>query len=164
MVQIVLKVCERFHHLQYVVHYLLVVFQYVVKLVMLQVCACRQIDELAQREASQNVRVNAAGQVRILFFQSHDGRASEHNFQILEIVVAVSQLLAPVWVFENLVDEQSFSAIHPELVGKVHKCLSCEIEVIQIDVQTASVSAEVASRIVEQKGSFAHAAATLDAD
>src|SRR5699024_11569475 len=59
-------------------------------------------------------------QLHILLFQTHHGRAGEHDFQVGEAVVAHTQFLAPFRVLEYLVYQQNFSSAALEFGGELH--------------------------------------------
>ena len=164
MVQIVL---EKVHGM-YLFHYLQGDFpmagQDFVQRVCREVVSALQVEELAEGESAQIINPDDAVQLGVFFFQEHDRRAREDDFQFGELVVAFAQFLAPSVVLEHLVDEQHPSSVLHESGGKVHQPMSAEIEVVHVQVEAGAVGAEFLLGVLQQEGGLSYAPCALDAD
>ena len=105
----------------------------------LEAVARHQIDELAEREASQVVRLNYTIELGVLVLQSHHARTGEHNLQVGVQVVALAEFAAPVGLLKHLIDKQYAAAVLVEVASKVGYALTLKIKVVHIDIQTLLV-------------------------
>ena len=136
-----------------------------VECVRTQLQAGGEVQELAEREATQVVRLHDAVQFGILFLQTHHGRPSEDNLQAWVAVVTLTQLGAPVGLFVHLVDEQHLAARVVELACKLGDAYVLHVKVVSVDIQTRMVvGGEMFLCILQKESGFAHTASALDAN
>ena len=122
-------------------------------------------NKLSERIASEVVAFHDAVELGVFFFQPHDARACEHDFQFGVVVVAVAQLLAPVGFLEHLVDEQHFAAVLVELAGKVGNTAPLEVEVVHVHVEALAVAhIEILLGVLQKECGFSYAPRTFDAN
>ena len=135
MVQIVLEIVQRFYVAQDGFRYLFVILQNLLQSIGTEIVAALQVQELAEREASQVVHLYDAAQFGVFFFQSHHGRTGEHDFQSRKLFIAGTQVMTPFGIFKNLVYQQHFTSSFHKFSGKVHQCVFGEVEVVHVDKQ-----------------------------
>ena len=134
VVDVVLEVLHRTGLWQDLLDESFVVVEYLIQGEWLKVVASQQVDVLSEGEASQIVALHNAVEFGVLLLQSHHARSSEHYLQSRVLVVASTQLLAPFWLFEHLVDEQYLAAATIELACEVSNAMSLKVEVVHVDV------------------------------
>ena len=126
--------------------------------------ARHEVDEFAEGESAQVIRLDNSVQFGVFVFQAHHAAAGEDNLQIRVLVVALTQFGTPVGLLEHLVDEQHATAFLAELAGKVGNAVPLEVEVVHVDVQAlAVVQTESLLGILQQESRLAHATGSLDA-
>ena len=137
----------------------------IVQFVWLEIVTRLQIDEFSERESSQIVTLYHAVQFRVLFLQSHYAGTGENNFQFWIEVIALSEFLAPVGLFENLIYEQCSAALLHEIACKICNASTLEIEIVHVDIQTTVVvGRKVFLGILQQECSLAHTPCSFDAN
>ena len=162
VVDIVLKIAIGRHLRQDLAGNVLVIVENFLKRIGAEIVTRQQIDELAEGEASEVVRLDDAVEFRVLVFESHHTRACKDNFQVRVEIVTLAQLRTPVWLFEYLVDQQDPSAMMIEVACEIGYTTSLEIEIVHVDVETLSVlCVEVSLGVLKEEGGFAHATRTF---
>ena len=165
MVQVVLEVFHRAHLWQNLLDDVLVVAQDFIECIWLETVASLQINKLSERETSQVVTFHDSIEFWILFLQSHHTGTCEHDFQLWVEVVALAQLLAPVRLLEDLVDEKGSAAMADKVACKVCDSSALEIEIVHIHIQALAVSrAKVLFGILEKECRLAYTACSLNAN
>ncbi len=148
---------------QYLPHEVLVVVDNLVQGEWLEVRACLQIKELAERESSKVVAIHYAVELGVFLFQSHDAASREHYFQVRVEVVALSQFGTPVRLLEHLVNEQHLAAFLVELACEVGYSSVLKIEVVHVDIQTLSVAyIKMLFGVLQKEGGLSDATCPLD--
>lgn len=164
MVEVALEEVERIDLLQDIVGNLLVMGQDIVEGEGGEVTACLEIQELAEREAAQVIALHEPIEFRVFLFQAHHAGAGEDDAQAGILIVAAAQLLAPVGLFEHLVNEEYLSPALPELTGEVSQTSALEIEIVHINVQTLTRAyIKILLGILQEKGGLADATSAFDA-
>ena len=131
----------------------------------MEVISRLQVYEFSEGESSEVVAFHYSVQLGVLVFQSHHARAGEYNLQFGQCVVALSQLLAPVWLFEHLVDEQHTPTTTHKLFGKLCNAFALEVEVVHINVEHAAVALyEFFFGILQEECCLSHATCSLYAN
>lgn len=130
-----------------------------------QVQAQLQVQVLAEGKAAQVVAVGDTIEFGVLLLESHHTTTGEDDMQAGAVVVDHAKLMAPILLFEYLVDEQGGSARSSKLASKLVEALALETEVVHVDVEaTAIAHAETLLGILKQEGGLAYPTASLDAD
>lgn len=162
VVQVVLEILHRTHLRQYLLDDVLMVAEDIVQFVWLEIVTRLQIDEFSERESSQIVTLYHAVQFRVLFLQSHYAGTGENNFQFWIEVIALSEFLAPVGLFENLIYEQCSAALLHEIACKICNASTLEIEIVHVYIQALTVGrTKVLFGILEEEGRLAYASCSL---
>ena len=137
--QVVLEIPRGTGFWQYGLDNMLVVLEYLVERVWLEIIAGFQVKEFPKRETSQVVTLHDAVQFRILLFQPHYARPREYYLQLRIFVIACSQFLAPVGIFKYLVYQQHSTAIFHEISSEFRNAFALEVEVVHVGIETFSV-------------------------
>ena len=165
MVQVVLEVLHRAHLWQYLLDDVLVVAQDFIECIWLETVASLQVDKLSEREASQVIAFHDSIELRILFLQSHHAGTCEHDSQLWIEVVTFAQLLAPVRLLEDLVDEKGSAAVANKVACKICDSSALKIEIVHIHKQTLAVSrAKVLLGILKEECRLSYTACSLNAN
>ena len=150
MVHIVLYVVQWTYFGEDAFGYLFVVAQDFFQRIGMELHARLQVQVFAEGEAAQVVALHDVAQLHILLFQTHHGRAGEHDFQVGGAVVAHTQFLAPFRVLE--------------FGGELHDAMSGEVEVVHVDEEAGAVCAEFLFGILQQESSLTYASCAFDTD
>jgi len=127
--------------------------------------ARQQVDEFAERESAQVVRLHDAVEFRVLVLEPHDAAASEDGLEVGIEVIALAELARPVRLLEHLINEEHSAAVAVEFSCKVGDTLALKIEVVHVDIQALLVLyIEMFLCVLQQKGGLADASRSLDAD
>ena len=125
----------------------------------------QQVDELSEGEAAQVVRFHDAVKLGVLVLQAHHAAAREDDLQVRVEVIALTELVGPVWLFEHLVDEEYAPTVTVEFSCKVGDALALKIEVVHVDIQALLILyIEMILCVLQQKRRLADTARSLDAD
>ena len=78
--------------------------------------------------------------------------------------MALTELRAPVWLFEHLVDQQRTTSMMIELSCKVGNAVTLEVKVVHVDVQTLTVAdIEILLGILKEECGLSYTSGALDA-
>ena len=140
-------------------------FKDILVAVRLEVSTSHEVDVLTEGEATKIVAVNHAIEHRILLLEAHHGTTCKNNLNFWILVMNELQLLAPVWVLEDLVDQKGATAELLEVSHKLAQSVCVEVEVVHVNVETTTVIRTILLEcILQQEGSFAYTTAALDTD
>ena len=127
--------------------------------------AREQIDEFAEGETAQVVRLHDAVKFRVLILEPHDAAAGEYDVETGVEIVALTELAGPVRLLEDLVDEEHATTVAVEFSSEVGDAVALKIEVVHVDIQALTVLyVEMFLGVLQQKGGLADASGALDAD
>ena len=123
-----------------------------------------QIDVLAEGEAAETVAGNDVADHGVAE-EAHHARSSEDDLQLGIVVVAAAQLVVPLRLLEDLIDEQHAASLGVELASEVVDAAALEVEVVHVDVEaTAVAGVKPLLGYLQQKRRLAHTARPLDAN
>ena len=116
-----------------------------------------------ERKSLHFVNRGAAAEVDGSFVDVENGGAGESDSHVGVGVVDLLQFPRPIGVFVNLVDEQVSAALLVERIGKLHKGVVGEIEVVGGNVERG-FPVEVLLDVLQKEGGFSHTARTHKAE
>ena len=135
-----------------------VVVQYVIKRVCVEISACHQVQEFPEGEPSQVIALYNAVQFRVVLFKPHHAAPREYYFQLRVLVIASAQFAAPIWFFENLVNQQHLAPVSTEFACEVGYAVPLEIKIVHVHIKAAPVvRSEVLFCVLQQECSLPHA-------
>mgnify|MGYP007127187862 CR=1 FL=1 len=102
--------------------------------------SCNDVEVLSEQEATQIVAFHDAIKLRVLVFEPHNARSREDDFQFRISVIALTQFRTPIWLLENLVNEQHLSTVINEVGSKICDATALEIEVVHVDIQALPIA------------------------
>lgn len=133
--------------------------------VSLEVGACHEIDILAERETTQVIGIDNAVEHRIGLFETHHRGSGKYDLDLRILVMDELQLVTPVRILENLVDEERTTTLLLEIGNKLPQRVSVEVEMIHVDVKTpVIVRAVFFQGILKKECGLAYTTTALDAD
>ena len=164
MVQIVLQVIQWAYLRKDAFGNLFVVAQNLFQCISTELHACLQVQILTEGEATQVITLHYIAQFQVFLFQSHHGRTGKHDFEVWKAVVAHSQLPAPVRMFEYLVYQQYFSTAALEFISEINDAEIRKVEIVHIDKEAGTVSAEFLFSVLQQKRGFTYTTRSFNTD
>ena len=91
--------------------------------------------------------------------------AIEYNLKARVAVVTLAQLMAPVRLFEHLVDEQHLTSVMIEFAGKFRDANILHIEIVCVDVKARVVVGRIVLLcILQEECRLSYATGTLNAN
>ena len=161
--EILQEIVARTNQLYYLLRYILVVFQNLLKRVTAYIQTGLEVEELAERESTEVVRFDYAVEFRVLLLKSHHRRAGKDDAESWILVVALTQLLAPVGQLKHLVDEQDLTAAVVKLASKLNYTNILNVEIVSVDIQARVVAwLEMFLCILQQESRLSYAPSSLD--
>lgn len=165
MVNIVLKVVERLDVTANLSSDGLMIADQLIVCIASEVSTSHEVDELTERETTQVIRGHDAIEHWVSILEAHHSTTCEDDLHLRILVVDKLQLLTPVRVLEDLIDQQRTSALLLESSDELTQRVSVEVEVVHVDVETAMVVRTILLKcILEQESRLSHASAALDAN
>jgi hypothetical protein len=123
-----------------------------------------EVKKLTEGESAEIIELQNVLYGGVVGLESHDARTCKDDLQLGVEVVASSELLAPVGLFEDLVEEEHPPALSDKLTRKVGNAVALEVEVVHVDIQAFTVIlTELLLGVLEQEGRLSYASRTLDA-
>lgn len=165
VVQVILKIVPRANLDENILLRQFGAIQYVVERDAGQVSLRLEVDVFAERESVEHVAVADARQFVLRGVRPLNGRRSINDVKLRKAVIALTKLILPAVLLENLVDDKYFSATLYKFFGKVHDTASLEVKAVHVDVQaTSQIDVEILLGVLQQERCLAYAARSLDAN
>ena len=143
--------------------YRLVLLEHSFERMGVEVVAGLQIDVLAEGEAAETVAGNDVADHGVAE-EAHHARSGEDDLQLVVVVVAAAQLVVPLRLLEDLIDEQHAASLGVELASEVVDAAALEVEVVHVDEEAGAVCAEFLFGILQQESSLTYASCAFDTD
>lgn len=124
-----------------------------------------EVDILAEREATEVVRIYNTVEYRVSLLETHNGRTCKDDLHLRVLIMDELELFAPIWILEDLIDQQRTTTLLLELRDELTQSVGVEVEVVHIDVETTTVVWTILlESILQQECSLTYTSATLNAD